>query len=141
MEEEGREEEVNAVIPHPNTLARYIGRRGMHLLPFRILLVCEGEQISLQPASVIRKELVWASFLEESNGSPIHSVQFVTCKGKKKCLLFQKILGLVCALCNSDYLGFAIGINIHGSFRRNKFDIQIQQYSTFLKQNLLYCHL
>lgn len=44
MDEEEREGKVSAVIPHPNTLAEYTKKkRRMHILPFRILLVCENE--------------------------------------------------------------------------------------------------
>ena len=43
MDEEEREGKVSAVTPHPNTLPEYTRKKGMHILPFRILLVCENE--------------------------------------------------------------------------------------------------
>ena len=43
MDKEEREGKVSAVIPHPNTLPEYTRKKGMNILPSRILLVCENE--------------------------------------------------------------------------------------------------
>ena len=53
MDKVEREGKVSAVIPHPNTLPEYTRKKGMNILPSRILLVCENEQtpLSLQVLS------------------------------------------------------------------------------------------